>query len=138
MVKIHRNAACLCGSGKKYKLCCLPADSGVSTQEGSHEPIPRVDELDELEGLSNGILDLIDAGRLEDAERACSELEHRFPDQIDWLDRTGSLHEARGDPGSAIGYYQRCLDFIGRNPKGFEDSSKQLYRSFIERLESIR
>ena len=39
--------------------------------QGFQEPIERDEELEELERLSNGVLDLIDAGRLEDAERAC-------------------------------------------------------------------
>ena len=106
--------------------------------QGSQEPIEYDEEFDELERLSNGVLDLIDAGRLEDAERACSELERRFPDQIDWLERTGSLHEARQDPGTAIAYYRRCLDFIEQNPEGFDESSKELYRGLIDRLESLR
>jgi len=105
---------------------------------GSQEPIERDEGLDELERLSNGVLYLIDTGRLEDAERACSELERKFPDQIDWLDRTGSLYEARGDPGAAIGCYRRCLDFIEQNPEGFDESSKDMYRGMIEHLESIR
>ncbi|MGI6657305.1 MAG: SEC-C metal-binding domain-containing protein [Desulfobulbus sp.] len=33
MVKIGRNQACPCGSGKKYKHCCLPArQAGMPTQ----------------------------------------------------------------------------------------------------------
>jgi hypothetical protein len=92
--------------------------------------------LEELERLSNGVLDLIDAGRFDDAERACLELERRYPDQIDGIDRAATLSEARGDARHAIELYRRCLDFIDRNPDGFDEESKGYYRDAIANLES--
>ena len=65
--------------------------------EWRHDP-----ELDELEQLSNSVIDLIERGHLDDAERACLELKRRFPDMIDWIERSGAVHEARGDVSRAI------------------------------------
>jgi hypothetical protein len=97
---------------------------------------PHDPDLDELERLSNSVVDLINHGRLDDAERACLELKRRYPDVIDWIDRTGAVHEARGEVNKAIERYRQCLDFISRNPDGFDEDSKDFYRCEIDRLES--
>ena len=36
MIKLERNAPCHCGSGKKYKKCCMNSDASVAT------PIPEM------------------------------------------------------------------------------------------------
>jgi len=69
-------------------------------------------ELNALERLSNSMIAPIKQGRLEDAERACLELERRYPAQIDGLERMASVHEARGDLAAAIECYRRSLPFI--------------------------
>lgn len=96
-----------------------------------HDP-----ELDELEQLSNSVIDLIQAGHLDDAERACLELRRRFPDMIDWIERTGAVHEARGDYRQAVEHYRRCIEFIERSPEDFDADSMDFYRYAIARLQS--
>ena len=93
-------------------------------------------ELNELERLSNGVLDLIRAGRLDDADKVCCVLKHKFPDQKDWIDCTGAVHEARGELRLAIGCYEQCLVFIDNHPDGFDEDSRDWYRSLIKRLEA--
>lgn len=95
-------------------------------------------ELAELEILSNGTLDLIEGGRFHEAEQICRELEKRFPDQIDWVDRSAILHEARGEVDRAIERYQECLAHIDRYPDGFDSDSRAWYRDQIARLRSER
>jgi len=48
MVKIGRNQPCPCGSGKKYKYCC------INKSKSNSRPVPKRDELDVLmkEGFS--------------------------------------------------------------------------------------
>jgi len=87
MAKISRNAPCPCGSGKKYKKCCLDKDQAASRHK---EQIPEsagyfMDEIDELDNLSNQVLGLIDAGRLNHTEESCQKLLTRYPDQIDGI-----------------------------------------------------
>lgn len=149
MAKLNRNAACPCGSGKKYKRCCLPRDQEaaalrrdqaapeIAATEASPSlpPIFAFDD-DNLEELSNSVLDLIKEGRLDDAEDACKQLKSEFPDLIDWIERTGAVHEARGEADKAVEYYQRCLQYIDDHPDGFEEASKDWYRRSIKRLES--
>ena len=91
-------------------------------------------ELAELEELSNGALDLIENGRLSEAERKCLELKKRFPDQIDWIERSAAVCKARGQIDQAIDHYRRCLAHIDSNPDGFDSDSRAWYRSQIDRL----
>jgi len=145
MVKINRNAACPCGSGKKYKRCCLPRDQEAAAQhrdQAAHEESPALpptvifDDDDNLEQLSNSVVDLIDEGRLDEAEDACRQLKREFPDVIDWIERTGAVHEARGEADKAVEHYRRCLQYIDDHPDYFEEASKDWYRRSIKRLES--
>jgi hypothetical protein len=59
-------------------------------------------DLELRERLSNGALDLIEAGRFDEAERMPQELKRRFPDQPDWIERAALLHETRGELREAI------------------------------------
>lgn len=146
MVKVNRNAPCPCGSGKKYKRCCLPQDrQAAAAPEGLVDPqaskispplLSFVDSEDDIDELSNSVVDLINEGRLDEAEEACRQLKREFPDAIDWIERTGALHEARGEHDAAIVYYRRCLDYIDEHPDYFEEASKDWYRRTITRLES--
>jgi tetratricopeptide (TPR) repeat protein len=145
MVKLNRNAPCPCGSGKKYKRCCLPRDQEAAAQRRDHAapekspslppPVVAFDD-DNIDRLSNRVLDLIQDGRLDEAEEACRQLKREFPDAIDWIERTGAVYEARGETDKAIDYYRRCLQYIDDNPDYFEEASKDWYRKAIKRLES--
>ena len=91
-------------------------------------------ELDLLERLSNGVIDLIERGHLDEAERNCLELETRFPDQIDWMERSAAVYEARGQVDRAIEHYRRCLTHIDRHPHDFDSDTRERYQSQIDRL----
>ena len=91
-------------------------------------------ELDELERLSNCVVDLIEIGHLDEAERKCLELKTRFPDMIDWIERSAAVQEARGRVDQAIEHYRRCLAYIDNCPDGFDTDSREWYRSQIDRL----
>ena len=65
MSKIGRNAPCPCGSGKKYKKCCLLNQDGRST---SVPPIKYRAVYTDLDQLSNSVVDLINQNELEKAE----------------------------------------------------------------------
>ncbi len=47
MVKIGRNAPCPCGSGKKYKKCCLKKDEQEHLKEMEEQQRVRPDQADE-------------------------------------------------------------------------------------------
>jgi tetratricopeptide (TPR) repeat protein len=143
--KIGRNDPCPCGSGKKYKRCCLEKheeEARAAAAAAREEEAPSSRSLsayyadnDEVpDELSNRVIELIQEGKLEEAEETCAELKRRFPDLIDWIERTGMIHEARGETEKAIEYYERCLQYIDDNEELFEEASKDWYRRSIARL----
>jgi len=93
--KTGRNDPCPCGSGKKYKHCCLEKDqaaehekfalaataaavTAAAEQKDMEDRIKALDEAHELAAASNAVIDLIDAGKLDEAEQAvCSFIDLR-------------------------------------------------------------
>jgi len=131
MAKIGRNDPCPCGSGQKYKRCCLPRDEAAATARAAadraaalaREAVPSgpaasveiVGEDDGLDGLdeaSNRPIDLIDAGRLDEAEQAAHDLLQRYPQVHDGLERLAMVYAARGDRVRAAEYYRKAADFV--------------------------
>ena len=134
-MKQGRNDLCPCGSGTKYKKCCLPLREKAMLERDAAEA-NGIDTLDALERLSNGVPDLIKAGHLDEAEAACRELRVRFPDQIDWLERTALLEEARGNWRLSAKFYRRCVTF-SRAEEGFDDDSRKDWLDAIARLDAL-
>jgi hypothetical protein len=117
MVKVGRNQPCPCGSGKKYKQCCLANDEAAAAaareqQRRDAPPLPIRppgpawrpaidDDGERLDRLSNGTVDLIHAGKLDEAERMAHRLLDEFPDLPDGHMRLGQLFRARNEPARA-------------------------------------
>lgn len=134
MAKTGRNAPCPCGSGKKYKKCCLLLDEKSRSQQNA-EVVYSTGNPDDLDMLSNSVLDLIDEGQLDEAEKISHELLSRYPDQIDGFDRLGMVWEARGDRKKAAEYYRKAAAFAENNP-GFDQEGIDWYLSKAKQLES--
>ena len=137
MANIGRNDPCPCGSGKKYKKCCLavaptarkPPTTGAPTLERA-EPVLLEDDLD---ALSNSVVDLIDQQRLDEALTACERLQREYPDVIDALERFAMVHEARGSYALAADFYRRALAFTEQDAQrdGFDEEARAYYRRKI-------
>ena len=132
MVKIARNAPCPCGSGKKYKKCCL------SRQETNRQPsvkkirfIPVYTQLDQL---SNSVVDLIKQNKLDEAEAVSRKLLTEYPDQVDGLNRLAMVYEARGKKRMAERYYLKAADFAKSN-EGFDQTTIKWFLSEAKRME---
>jgi len=156
MTKIGRNDPCRCGSGKKYKRCCMlveDAEAAERARAAAEREASRVlenasfnarrrayatlaTELDELDQLSNRAIDLIHTGHFDEAEALCDRLQRDYPDAIDGLDRRARLYEARGDHPRAIELYRQMLVFT-REHNGFEDEFRDWIRQRLERLVSM-
>ena len=98
MAKISRNAPCPCGSGKKYKKCCLSRNETEALEQRrilEQNVGKALVEIDDLDDLSNSVLDLIDAEKFDEAESVCNELRKRYPDQVDGIERMAMVYEAR-------------------------------------------
>jgi tetratricopeptide (TPR) repeat protein len=133
MAKLGRNDPCPCGSGKKYKKCCLPLHEESRAKE--REAAALASDTTDLDELSNSVVDLIDAGRLDDAEAACRELLTRYPDQIDGTERLAAVYEAKGEKKPAAEYYRKAAEFAKGSP-GFDQELIDWYSSKANELEA--
>ena len=124
MPKIGRNEKCPCGSGKKYKRCCLKKDavlehSELRSRRVVHDMGAVLAGDDPLDVLSNQVTDLIRAGLLDEAEEAVRQLQRDYPDMIDGIDRWAQLLTARGDHAEAAAAWREAAAFARDNP-GFD------------------
>jgi tetratricopeptide (TPR) repeat protein len=129
---VGRNAPCPCGSGKKYKACCLEndraqqsaADRDRSLQE--QQAIQEVfQESQELDAASNAVVTLVQAGKLEQAEHAARALLERYPEVPDGYERLGMVHEARGELRQAAECYGRVIEMLRAQPGEFAPEYEQ-------------
>ncbi|MDQ7781681.1 MAG: SEC-C metal-binding domain-containing protein [Desulfomonilaceae bacterium] len=132
--KIGRNEPCPCGSGKKYKKCCLLKEQIGTPVEVEAEPM-FPEEVDELDSLSNAVPHLVRTGRLDKAEEICRQLITRYPDQVDGLDRLASVYEAKGDKVRAAEYYRKAADFM-RSRHGFDEEGIAWMENEAKRLDA--
>ncbi|MDM8535594.1 SEC-C metal-binding domain-containing protein [Desulfobacterales bacterium HSG17] len=120
MTKISRNAPCPCGSGKKYKKCCLLRNETESLEKRKiikqKNLKPKIEKIyvedDGLDDLSNSVIDLINSGKFDKAEAVCKELSQRYPGQVDGIERLAMVYEARGENEKALEYYLKTVEFM--------------------------
>jgi tetratricopeptide (TPR) repeat protein len=134
MAQAGRNQSCPCGSGKKYKRCCLARDATRAAETRRASAAAAWDEDDDLDAASNAVVDLIHAGRLDEAEAAARELLVRYPEVHDGLERLGMVYEARGDRRRAADYYRQAVDFILTHPEGFDG---EIPTSLVEQANAL-
>jgi len=138
MGKIGRNAPCPCGSGKKYKKCCLSLEVRTPSTPPP-APSPRWKSPagivfdDDIDELSNSAVDLIKEGRFDEAERACKQLLGEYPDQVDGLERTAMLEEARRNYPLAAEYYRKAAAFVD----GMEGYDSELRDFFVQKVQEL-
>jgi tetratricopeptide (TPR) repeat protein len=147
MAKIGRNDPCTCGSGKKYKKCCEARDQAVAVEQARSardHAVPTIAnvaagaqrwlaEEEELDLASNAVVDLVQAGRLDEAEQAGEKLLRDYPEVHDGFERLAMVYEARGDTQRALAMYRRALDFVAAN-EGYDPEVGDFFREKIEEL----
>jgi TolA-binding protein len=150
--KIGRNDPCHCGSGQKYKRCCQEKDEAAeraarAAAEAAKPPKPARpaaidlfrgmmdEEPDELTTASNAIVDMVHAGKLDEAEHAARDFLVRFPEVHDGYDRLGMVYEARGDKKQAAHYYRQVIDFVRAHPNQYEPAFETNFLRMIEELD---
>jgi tetratricopeptide (TPR) repeat protein len=153
MPKAGRNDPCPCGSGKKYKHCCLEKDRAaelapaiaqrvaLQAQKANRAAL-RKDYQDELlqsqalDAASNAVVDLVHAGRLDEAEQATRELLVRYPEVHDGYDRLGMVHEARGQFREAADCYRKVIEFARASPEDYDAGFVDSFLELIVKLEA--
>jgi Tfp pilus assembly protein PilF len=146
MAKIGRNDPCACGSGKKYKKCCMASDEAAARAvQPAAVPVRRPsganyfqehDEPDELTEASNAVVDMVQAGNLNAAEQAAHDLLARFPDVHDGYDRLGMVYEARGDHRQAADCYRKAITVIRDHPDNYDPGFETVFQKLVDRLET--
>jgi tetratricopeptide (TPR) repeat protein len=162
MANTGRNDPCHCGSGKKYKKCCQPKEEAaelktIAKDQAAREERARArrteeraakaeflarfaeaaavpDDLDELTTASNAAVDLVHAGKLEEAEIAARDLLVRFPDVHDGWDRLGMVHEARGEKKQAADCYRKAIEII-RQHHGYDPAFAEVFVELVSELD---
>ena len=153
MPKTGRNDPCHCGSGQKYKRCCLQKDRAaehatlLAARTGKAQVreelgtfLEREEALflreEELTQASNAAVDLVQAGELDEAERAARDLLVRFPDAHDGYDRLGMVYEARGDRQKAVECYRKVIELIHADPEHYHPDFEATIQRVIEKLDN--
>jgi Flp pilus assembly protein TadD len=134
MSKVGRNDPCPCGSGKKFKRCCLGRieeqervervrveRERVAAEMERLEMVRKRAEArlaeaqaasaayDEMDRLSAEVLRLIESKQLDEAESTARQLEGSFPDDPMGVERLGQVYEARGMAPEAAEHYRRAV-----------------------------
>ena len=161
MAKPGRNDPCPCGSGNKYKKCCLAKEEAVAREQLANAEARRIESAvahrpnlrevtaaimarlsgaedaaeDELTIASNAAAELVRAGKLDQAEQAARDLLVRFPDVHDGYDRLGMVYEARGDNRQAADCYRKVITFIREHPDDYEPGFKDVFVKLVNRLD---
>jgi tetratricopeptide (TPR) repeat protein len=161
MPKIERNAPCPCGSGKKYKRCCLEKDQAAESAvfatrvaaaaekeaqvaaataakiAASKAQLQQqwIDSDIDLANSSNAVRKLIDAGRIDEAETAARDLLVRFPEVHDGYDRLGMVYEARGQNKLAADCYRQVIDFVRAHPDQYAPEFETTFHRLIAKLD---
>ena len=122
MSKPGRNDPCPCGSGKKYKKCCLPRDEAARRQEEAARPRvktedgekPYVAELrPDLDDEVDRLMQRLESGEGRAVEPELKALLEKHP-------RYHATHYAMGvyflmvmnDPSGAIPYFERAVQIL--------------------------
>jgi uncharacterized protein YecA (UPF0149 family) len=130
MKKTGRNAPCPCGSGKKYKLCCLEREK--ETPIGSAPPKPMMFE-DDIDRDSNRVVRLLREGRIEEAEKAAKLVLEKYPDMPDGLERTAAVLEAKGERKAAAEYYARAAEkYMENDPEDGHEVAEYCWKKASE------
>jgi tetratricopeptide (TPR) repeat protein len=143
--KIGRNEFCPCGSGKKYKRCCLEQDeqdqreAALALAATMADQQAQDDEFaewsDALDDASNAVVDLIEADKLDHAEKAARELLENFPEVHDGYDRLGMVYEARGEPKKAADCYRKVVAFMQAHPTDYDAELLASFEDLLQKLD---
>jgi Tfp pilus assembly protein PilF len=124
MAKIGRNAPCPCGSGKKYKKCCL-LNQNEAKRHSAKKKIRFIPVYTDLDQLSNCVVDLIKEKKLDEAEAVSRKLLAQYPDQVDGFNRLAMVYEARGEKTKAAQYYRKAADFAKNEGRAVLSQSRR-------------
>ena len=148
MAKPGRNDPCPCGSGNKYKKCCLAKEEAVAREQLVKAQAPR-DTLRRDQRAAANRLQVTELTAAVAARLARAEEEDVYEDALDIasnavvdLVRAAKLdeaeaaaHEARGDSRQAADCYRKVIAFIRDHPDDYEPSFEEVFVKLVDRLD---
>lgn len=139
MASTGRNDACPCGSGKKYKKCCLPADDArrAEAARAAQQAATMVIEDDGLDDLSNSVLGLLKADRFDEALAVCERLRNEFPEEIDGVEREAMVRAKMGEHARAASLYRQVFDYVTDPSRRDDYEEPKRWRELAEREEQL-
>jgi tetratricopeptide (TPR) repeat protein len=152
MVQVGRNDPCPCGSGNKYKRCCLAKDeaaeharleraaieakkAAVAYKKQQRAAFDALQEEDDLTKASNAVVAMVHAGQLDEAEHAARDLLVRFPEVHDGYDRLGMVYEARGQKKQAAECYRQVIQFVRDHPAQYDPEFAETFHQLVAELD---
>jgi tetratricopeptide (TPR) repeat protein len=92
---------------------------------------------DGLDELSNSVVNLVRAGRFDEALAACNRLRAEFPEVVDGLERSGMVHARMGNHTLAADFYRKALDFVTHPSRRDDYDDTDYYREQVEKEERL-
>jgi tetratricopeptide (TPR) repeat protein len=156
MAKTGRNDPCPCGSGRKYKVCCLKkdedaererfkraaaetaaqaAEAAAKTRRQAEATLQALEHERDLAEDSNAVIALVKAGKLDEAEQAARELLVNYPEVHDGYDRLGMVYEARGQNREAADCYRKVIEFVRDHPDLYDPEFNNTFHRLIAKLD---
>ncbi|HYD47572.1 MAG TPA: SEC-C metal-binding domain-containing protein [Terriglobales bacterium] len=149
MSKIGRNELCPCGSGRKYKACCLQKDEAVRRTEREAGNAALAAEIEasrvaiaaplrrqrQSEQAAEDAWALITDKRFEEAEVAARAYIEEFPETGIGYELMSLLCEARGEPQAAAHWARQVIEFMRAHPDLFSSKDERQFQRRIERLD---
>lgn len=148
-----RNDPCPCGSGKKYKKCCLSRDqtqgskvihphghadhAGCSPHDHLRAGVLHLPEgltdaevrqyVERIDRWANAARDALDEGRLEEAERLADQVRAEYPDQVDGYHIRARIRVAQMRWDEAAEGFEQAISIALKHREDYDEE-------FIEKL----
>ena len=106
MKKIGRNEPCPCGSGKKYKQCCMQSDETLSSSKRSDTASEKL----RVHHIFQLALEHYQAGRLPQAAELCQQILQVEPNHPDALHLLGVISHQRGNSEAAVDLIRKAIN----------------------------
>ena len=88
---------------------------------------------------SHVVVELVQAGKLADADPAARDLIMRYPHEPDGWDCLGIVHEARGENRKAADCYRKMHDIMRQRPRqrpdDYDQSFETEFAALIDKLD---
>src|SRR5581483_4424370 len=143
---------CPCGSGRKYKVCCLEknqaaeharfaraaaeaAEAAAAMRKQQQAAFDALEYEHDLAEDSNAVIALVRAGKLDEAEQAARELLVHYPEVHDGYDRLGMVYEARGQNKQAADCYRQVIEFVRARPQQYEPEFATIFHQLVAKLD---